>query len=48
MTVIINREMNEKFVFITYDTDILDCCGDAFKLLNSKVHFSKPDSFLNN
>ena len=43
-----STDMNEKFVFITYDTDILDCSGDAFRLLNSKVHFSKPVVFLNN
>ena len=41
-------DMDEEFVFITYDTDILDCSGDAFILLNSKVHFSKPIVFLNN
>ena len=40
-----SEDMNEKFVFITYDTDILDCSGDAFILLNSKVHFSKPIVF---
>lgn len=43
-----SMDINEKFVFITYDTDILDCSEDAFKLLNSKVHFSKPIVFLNN
>ena len=43
-----SMDINEKFVFITYDTDILDCSGDAFRLLNSKVHFSKPIVFLNN
>lgn len=43
-----SKDMNEKFVFITYDNKIMECSGDAFKLLNSKVHFSKPASFLNN
>lgn len=43
-----SKDINEKFVFITYDNDIIDCSEDAFKLLNSKVHFSKPISFLNN
>ena len=41
-------EINEKFVFITYDKKILESSEDAFKLLNSKVYFSKPVSFLNN
>ena len=43
-----SMDINEKFVFITYDTDILDCSGEAFRLLNSKVHFSKPIVFMNN
>ena len=43
-----SKDMNEKFVFITYDNKIMECSGDVFKLLNSKVHFSKPASFLNN
>ncbi len=43
-----SKDINEKFVFITYDQDIIDCSGDAFKLLDYKVHFSKPVSFLNN
>ena len=43
-----SMDINEKFVFITYDNNIIECSGDAFKLLNSKVHFSKPVSFSNN
>lgn len=43
-----SKAMNEKFVFITYDNNIMECSGEAFKLLNSKVHFSKPTVFLNN
>lgn len=43
-----SRDMNEKFVFITYDEKIMECSGDAFRLLNSNVHFSKPVVFLNN
>lgn len=43
-----SMDMSEKFVFITYDKKIMECSGDAFKLLNFKVHFSKPVSFLNN
>ena len=43
-----SMDINEKFVFITYDKDIMECSGEAFKLLNSNVYFSKPNSFLNN
>ncbi len=45
-----NKSMNitEKFVFITYDNKIIECSREAFKLLNSNVHFSKPTVFLNN
>ena len=43
-----SNDINEQFVFITYDNDIIECSEDAFKLLNSKVHFSKPIAFLNN
>ena len=43
-----SMDINEKFVFITYDNKIIECSGDAFNLLNSKIHFSKPVSFLNN
>ena len=42
------KDMNEKFVFVTQDKDIIECSKDAFKLLNSKVYFSNPVSFLNN
>ena len=41
-------DMDEKFVFITYDNDIIDFSGHVFNLLNSKVYFSNPVSFLNN
>ena len=43
-----SKDMNEKFVFVTQDNDIIDSSKDAFKLLNSRIHFSKPISFLNN
>lgn len=43
-----SMDINEEFVFITYDNKIIECSGEAFKLLNCKVHFSKPSSFLNN
>ena len=43
-----SMDINEKFVFITYDNKIIECSGDAFKLLKCNVHFSKPDLFLNN
>ena len=42
-----SKHMNEKFVFVTQDNDIIDCSQDAFKLLNYRIHFSKPISFLN-
>lgn len=42
------KDINEKFVFITQDKDIINCSQDVFKLLNSEIHFSKPKSFLNN
>lgn len=43
-----SMDINEKFVFITIDNDIIDCSDDAINLLNSKVYFSSPFSFLNN
>ena len=43
-----SMNINEKFVFITYDNKIIECSREAFKLLNSNVHFSKPTVFLNN
>lgn len=43
-----SKDINEKFVFVTQDKDIIKCSQDAFKLLNSQIHFSKPNSFLNN
>ena len=43
-----SKDINEKFVFVTHDKDIITCSQDAFKLLNSQIHFSKPISFLNN
>ena len=43
-----SKAMNEKFVFVTQDMDIIKCSRDAFELLNSQIHFSNPISFLNN
>lgn len=43
-----SKDINEKFVFVTQDKGIINCSRDAFKLLNSQIHFSKPISFLNN
>ena len=43
-----SKDINDEIVFITYDNNIIKCSEDAFKLLNSKVHFSKPSVFLNN
>lgn len=41
-----SKEINEKFVFVTQDKGIITCSKDAFELLDSKIHFSKPNSFL--
>lgn len=41
-------DINEKFVFITQDKGILNYSQEAFKLLDSKIHFSKPNNFFNN
>ena len=41
-------DINEKFVFVTQDKGILNCSQEAFELLDSKIHFSKPKYFLNN
>ena len=43
-----SKDMNEKFVFITQDKDIIKYSQDAFNLLDSRIFFSKPNSFLNN
>ena len=43
-----SKDINEKFVFITLDKNIIDCSQDAFKILNSKIHFSQPILFLDN
>ena len=43
-----SNELNVQFVFITQDKEIVDCSHDAFELLDSKIHFSKPIVFLNN
>ena len=43
-----SMDIGKEFVFITYDKKVMECSEDAFKLLNSKVYFSNPVSFLNN
>ena len=43
-----SKEINEKFVFVTLDKDIIECSKSAFELLDSQVHFSEPMQFLNN
>lgn len=45
-----NRSLNLRcdFVFVTQDDGIIESSYDAHSLLDSKVYFSKPSSFLNN
>lgn len=43
-----SKDINEKFVFVTLDKEIIESSKSAFELLDSQVHFSEPMQFLNN
>lgn len=36
-----SKDINEKFVFVTQDNDIIECSTNIFELLDSKIYFAK-------